>query len=108
MEGGRGTGGSHQQQHVPTGAWVPLGIPGKGRGPGHWANPSTPTAPPASERNRFLLPPLSRCSGFYVTTCKFNDIFLGWAGEGKCRVLPVAVANLPGGKSPSMLHFIDS
>ena len=34
MEGGRGTGGS-QQQHVPTGAWVPLGLPRKGRGPGY-------------------------------------------------------------------------
>lgn len=49
MEGGRGTGGSQQQQHVPTGAWVPLGIPGKGRGPGHWANRSTPTSQPLKE-----------------------------------------------------------
>lgn len=110
MESGRGTGGS-QQQHVPIGGWVPLGLPGKGRGPGGLNQPLHPHHP-ASERNRFLLPPLSRCSGFYVTTCKFNDIFPRWASGGvaplQSRVLPVAVSNLPGGQSPSLLHFVDS
>ena len=104
-EGQEGATSSSTYQLEPGSPWVSLG---KGGDLGTGPTLPPPPPPPASERNRFLLPPLSRCSGFYVTTCKFNDIFLVWAGEGKCRVLPVAVANLPGGKSPSMLHFIDS
>ena len=87
---GGGDGGWERDRREPPAAartsWS-LGPPGyPWEREGTWAlGQSFHPHPPASERNRFLLPPLSRCSGFYVTTCKFNDIFPGWAGGGEVQ-----------------------
>lgn len=67
-----------QQQHAPSLAWVPRGLPR----PLEFIGPGSTLAPPSpgSERTGFLLLPLSRGSGLYATACRFNDIFPGLAG----------------------------
>lgn len=75
-------------------AGSPSGSPWEREDLGDWANPSTPTTQPLKETDSCSLLS-SRCSGFYVTTCKFNDIFprgLGRRGTLQSRVLSVAVS----------------